>query len=162
MNDKDEITTAQSIVELGVCLVVCLGAAVFGVFFSPGEWYALLIKPSWTPPDIIFPWVWSILYITMGISVWLFWRHGGSGAAKKPLLLFVFQLLLNASWSYIFFGLHAPGLALLDAILLLAVLAVTVVLFWRMYVLAGLFLLPYLFWMFFAVLLNFSIWRLNP
>ena len=161
MNETDELTTLQSFIELGVCLMICLGAAVFGAFFTPGEWYDGLVKPPWTPPDLVFPWVWTILYITMGVAVWLYWRQCTFTGLNRPLLLFVFQLLLNAAWSYLFFGLHAPGLALWDASLLLIILSATVVFFWRSSALAGIFLLPYLFWMFFAVSLNFVIWRLN-
>ena len=160
-NDKDELTTIESIVELGICLAVCMGAAVIGVFFSPGEWYDMLAKPSWTPPDDIFPWVWSILYITMGIALWLIWRQRGAKGIKGPLLVFILQLLLNAAWSYLFFGLHMTGLALIDAIFLTITLLVTVILFWRVYVIAGVILLPYLLWMIFAVWLNFMIWHLN-
>jgi tryptophan-rich sensory protein len=102
-----------------------------------------------------------VLYVLMGLCAWLVWRRAGFRGAPLALGLFGVQLALNALWSYLFFGLHRPDLALLDiAALWLAILAVTL-LFWRRHRGAGALMLPYLAWTGFAWCLNLAIWRLN-
>jgi len=147
--------------SLGICLLVCLGAGWVGSRFLPGEWYASLNKPSWTPPGWIFGPVWTILYIMMGISAWTVWKNRFSLIAKISLILFVFQLLLNSLWTYIFFGLHRPGLAFLEISALWLALLATLIGFWRVRIVAGVLLTPYILWLSFASMLNFAIWRLN-
>lgn len=161
MKDKDDISTVQSFIELGLCLVICLAAAVFGILFVPGEWYETMSKPSWTPPDHVFSWIWSALYIMMGSAVWIVWRQRRSTEITLPITVFTLQLFLNALWAFLFFGLHRLDLALIDAGLLLIVLTVAVIVFWKINALAGIFLIPYYLWMFFAVYLNYTVWRLN-
>lgn len=155
------MSTIQPFIELGLCLVICLAAAVFGILFVPGEWYRALSKPSWTPPDHVFSWIWSLLYIMMGFAVWTVWRQRESNRLALPITVFVLQLFFNAAWAYLFFGLHRLDLALIDAGLLLIALAVAVIVFWKIRPLAALFLIPYFLWMFVAVYLNYTIWRLN-
>lgn len=95
----------------------------------------------------------------MGIAAWLVWRSSGLTGAAGALVLFIIQLMLNAIWSWIFFGLHMPGLAFVEiAVLWLTILATTVA-FWQHSPLAGGLLIPYLLWVGFALLLNFSIWQ---
>ena len=143
-------------------LVVTFTAAWIGSWFQPGEWYTSLIKPTLTPPAWIFGPVWTLLYAMMATAAWLVWRRYGLANVVGPLLLFLGQLALNALWSFLFFGLHSPGLALLGIVALwLAVLA-TLIVFWRSHPPAGLLLLPYLLWVSFATYLNFQLWRLNP
>ena len=161
MKKADEITTFQSFMELGVFLLICLGAALFGILFELGEWYDHLIKPSWMPPDEVFPWVWSVLYVLMGVAAWLVWQRRELKGALLPLVFFIIQLVLNAAWSWIFFGLKRPDLALVDAGLLWVAVLITMMLFLRQYLFAGVLFVPYLLWVSFAVMLNFSIWRLN-
>ena len=142
-------------------LVICFLAATVAGFFMPGEWYAQLKKPSWNPPSWIFAPVWTALYTMMAVAAWLVWRRGGFAARRAALGLFLLQLLCNGLWSWLFFGLHRPALALVDiASLWLALLATTVV-FWRVRLVAGLLLVPYLAWVSFASALNFALWRLN-
>jgi benzodiazapine receptor len=140
-------------------VVLCFAAAAIGANFAPGTWYAALAKPPWNPPNWIFGPVWTTLYLLMGVAAWLVWRAHGPVWA---LGLFVAQLLLNAAWSWLFFGRHRPDLALLDIAALWLAIAATVVAFWRVRPLAGALLLPYLAWVSFAVLLNAEIWRRNP
>jgi translocator protein len=142
-------------------LGVAFTAAAMGGFFFPGEWYARLQKPSWNPPHGVFGPVWTLLYITMAIAAWLVWQRGGFAAQRGALALFLLQLLLNALWSPLFFGLHHPGLALIDLLLLWFALAGTIVGFWKARTFAGVLLIPYLAWVTFAGALNFAIWRLN-
>ncbi len=150
----------NSILSLVVWLVVCFGAALLGLRFPPGAWYAGLRKPSWNPPNWIFGPVWTLLYILMAVAAWLVWENGGA-ANTGALALFLVQLILNAVWTWLFFGLHRPGLAAAEIVLLwLAILATTLG-FWTVQPLAGLLLVPYLLWVSFAAILNFTVWRLN-
>jgi benzodiazapine receptor len=142
-------------------MVVSLAAGWFGSRFIPGQWYARLVKPSWNPPSSVFAPVWSTLYILMGVAAWLVWRRVGFAGAPVALALFGFQLVLNALWSYLFFGIHQPAIAFVDIVVLwLAILATTIG-FWRVSVPAGVLLLPYLCWVTFASALNLQLWRLN-
>jgi tryptophan-rich sensory protein len=131
-----------------------------GSRFRPGDWYASLAKPAWTPPGALFAPVWTALYLAMGIAAWMVWRRGGRSRAPA-LALYLVQLALNALWSYLFFGLHRPGLAFLDIALLWAAILSVLFLFWRVKAVAGALILPYLLWVSFAACLNFAIWRLN-
>ena len=149
-------------IGLGFWLAVTFAAAWIGSRFQPGEWYSGLIKPALTPPGWVFGPVWTLLYAIMAVAAWLVWCRHGLANAIGPLGLFLGQLVLNALWSYLFFGLQHPGLALLDIVVLWLVILATVKAFWRSHRPAGLLLLPYLFWVSFATYLNFQFWRLNP
>lgn len=155
-------TTRRPFLALTGWIVLCLAASVGAVFVSVDGWYAALVKPAWNPPAWLFGPVWTLLYVTMGVSAWLVWREGGWSAQRRPLAYFLLQWLLNALWTPLFFGLHRPDLALAEIAALWAVLAVTVALFWRVRRIAGLLLMPYLAWVSFAACLNYAIWRLNP
>jgi benzodiazapine receptor len=144
------------LVSVGLCFVVAFTSARF----QPGEWYKELPKPSWTPPDWVFAPVWSLLYVLMGLAAWLIWRQGGISVAELPLTVFVVQLILNGLWTWIFFGCHQVGLAFAEILLLWAFILTTLILFWHRQPLAGILLTPYLTWVTFAAVLNFSIWRL--
>lgn len=151
-------------IGLVVFIVVCLGVGGLGAVATTPEiqgWYKTLAKPSWNPPDSVFGPVWTTLFIMMGIAAWLVWQQGGFKAASKPLSLFAVQLALNVAWSWIFFGLHQPGWAFVEIVILwLAILATTVA-FLRCSKVAGWLLVPYLAWVSFASVLNFTIWRMN-
>ena len=139
----------------------CLGVAgIGGLATAPNipTWYAGLVKPAWTPPGWIFGPVWSFLYLSMAVAAWLVWRRGN---ALVPLTLFAIQLAFNAAWSWLFFGLHSPGAAFIDVVFLWAAIAATMLVFWFRSTIAGLLFMPYLAWVSFATVLNFTIWRLN-
>ena len=138
-----------------------MAAGWVGSRFMPGEWYASLAKPSWNPPSSVFGPVWSILYILMGIAAWLVWRKVGFSGAPVVLGLFIVQLVLNSLWSYFFFGVHQPGLAFIEIVVLWSMILIITIGFWRVSVLAGVLLLPYLCWVGFASVLNLQLWRLN-
>jgi benzodiazapine receptor len=152
---------SRQIVGLSLWIVITFLAAGFGAQFQPGEWYAQLVKPSWTPPNWVFAPVWTVLYLLMAIAAWLVWRPQGFAAARLALILFQVQLGLNALWSWLFFGQQRPGLAVIDITLLWLAILLTLLAFWRRDSFAGLLLLPYLAWVSYAAALNFAIWRLN-
>ncbi|MEN9678424.1 MAG: hypothetical protein RIS76_4320, partial [Verrucomicrobiota bacterium] len=120
-----------------------------------------LRKPDWNPPSWIFAPVWSALYTMMAVAAWLVWRRGGWREQRGPLGCFLLQWFLNALWTPLFFGLHLPGIALVEILMLWGALVVTAVCFWRVRPVAGVLLLPYLAWVSFAAFLNFTLWRLN-
>ena len=142
-------------------LAGCFSASAIGAFFMPGEWYAQLTKPSWNPPNWIFGPVWTALYLLMAVAAWRVWKQGGFGAQRRPLTLFLAQLGLNAIWSPIFFGLKQPGVAFAEILVLWAAIVGTIVAFRRVDRVAAGLLLPYLAWVSFASVLNFTLWRLN-
>jgi tryptophan-rich sensory protein len=142
-------------------LVFTFAAAWIGSLFLPGEWYSQLSKPRWTPPNWLFGPVWSILYTLMAIAAWMVWKRNGFAGASLPLVFFVVQLILNAIWSWLFFGLQNPGLAFCEIIILWFAILVTLVAFWKETSVAGALFIPYLAWVSLAVVLNFSIWRMN-
>ena len=84
-------------------VIVVLAAAASGAVFKPGEWYERLEKPGFTPPNWVFPVVWSILYVMIGIAGWLAWNKAGAAA---PIVIWAIQIVLNASWSAVFFGIY--------------------------------------------------------
>ena len=158
---KESVKNALGLV---VALLACYGAAAVGGLFTSGsvqEWYPTLIKPSWNPPGWVFGPVWTALYGMMSVSVWLVWLERARRPVVAPILLFAVQLAFNAAWSPLFFGLHRPGLAFVDIVLLWLALVVTVYMFLKQRLAAGLLLVPYLLWVSFAAALNFAIWRLN-
>lgn len=154
-------TPGKAILALAGWLALCFGAASLGAVFMPGEWYASLKKPSWNPPAWIFAPVWSALYAMMAVAAWLVWKRGGFSAQRKPLGLFLTQLALNAIWTPLFFGLHWPGIAFAEIILLWLAIAATLVAFLPVNRVAAWLLAPYLAWVSFAATLNFALWRLN-
>jgi len=125
-----------------------------------GGWYATLAKPSFQPPSWVFGPVWSVLYVLMGVALFLVWRADRHGR-DRAVALWATQLALNAAWSLIFFGRRAIGPALAEILVLWVAVAATVVAFHRQDRTAGRLLVPYLGWVSFATLLNASIWRLN-
>lgn len=148
---------------LGLCgwVLLCFAAASAGALWTPGEWYAALQKPSWNPPGWVFGPVWSALYALMAVAAWLVWRRGGFAAQGRPLGVFLAQLALNALWTPLFFGLHQPGVAFAEILLLWLAIAWTIALFLRVNGPAAWLLVPYLAWVSFAAVLNGTLWRLN-
>ena len=153
--------TVRSVLGLVGWLVLSFAAGWIGSRSMPGEWYASLAKPPWTPPSAVFAPVWTVLYVLMGVAAWVVWRRAGFSGAAPALALFVIQVALNALWSYVFFGLHRVDIALVDIAALWLVILIVLVLFWREDWRAGALLIPYLVWVGFASCLNFALWRLN-
>ncbi len=124
-------------------------------------WYPTLAKPSWTPPGWVFGPAWTLLYILMSVAAWRIWRRRELPGARAALRLHFVQLVLNALWSVLFFGLMRPGLALVEIVILWTLLVVILRAFLRLDRVAGLLWLPYVAWVTFATALNASIWWLN-
>ena len=136
-------------------------AASSGGLFKPGVWYTGLNKPSWTPPNWAFPVVWSLLF---GLNAWAGWMIWEAIGLSRPdvLALYVGSLLLNAGWSWLFFGRKRMDLALIDVALLWLSLVAVVAVFWSIRPAAALPVLPYLLWVTIAATLNREMIRLNP
>lgn len=130
---------------------------------SVTSWYPTLHKPGWTPPNWLFGPVWSCLYVAMAFAAWRVWRRMAPrpNDARWVVRLYSVQLLLNAAWSVIFFGLRQPGFALADILALWVVLVSMLVTFARADRLAGALWLAYVAWVSFATALNAAVWRLN-
>lgn len=148
-----------SLLVLAGFVVITFCAPLAGMFSPPGDWYASLNKPSWNPPAWIFGPVWTALYLMMAIAAWLVWKRSGWCGA---LWIYLVQLLLNAAWTPIFFGAREIGWALVAIIALWAAILCTLLAFLRVSRVAGWMLLPYLAWVSFATVLNFTLWRMNP
>lgn len=126
------------------------------------DWYPTLVKPPFNPPSWVFGPVWTILYLMMGLALFLVWHKGvDRDLVRVGLILFAVQLALNGLWSVIFFGMRLPAYAFAEILLLWIAIAATIVWFWRSVPAAGLLLVPYLAWVSFASVLNGSIWLLN-
>lgn len=158
------MTERKRWIGLVVFIVVCLGAGGLGAIATTPEiegWYATLDKPRWNPPDFVFGPVWTTLYVMMAFAAWTVWKPEGFKAATVPLTLFAVQLALNIAWSWIFFGMHQPGWAFAEIVILWLAILATAMAFSRTSKIACWLMLPYLAWVSFASVLNFTIWRLN-
>jgi len=148
-----------------IFVIVCEAVGILGSLFTAPAipaWYAGLNKPSFSPPNWLFAPVWTILYALMGISAFLIWRERFERKdAKVALVLFAVQLILNTSWSFLFFKLQNPFYALVEIFVLWVFILLTILSFSKISKPAGLLLLPYLLWTTFASLLNFYIFKLN-
>ncbi|MBV5244759.1 tryptophan-rich sensory protein [Mycolicibacterium sp. PAM1] len=140
---------------------VILASALGGLSANSADGYAQLEQPGFAPPSWVFGPTWTLLYALMAIAAWLVWRTGPSPETRRALTLYGVQLVLNAAWTPLFFGLGWRGVAFFELSALLVVLIATVVMFWRRSTLAGALLLPYLAWSTFALCLNFAVWQLN-
>jgi translocator protein len=153
------------ILKLAISIIICLAAGFIGSIFtnrSIPTWYAALKKPSFNPPDWLFGPAWTILFILMGIALFLVWRKGlNLQPVKIALIIFIVQLILNILWSFLFFAQRAPLAGFIEIILLWIMILITILVFYPISKPAGLLLLPYILWVSFASILNFSLWRLN-
>lgn len=141
-------------------VALCEAAGLVGTVFTLQaipEWYALLNKPAFSPPNWLFGPVWTTLYFMMGTAAWLVWQRQGTAALK----VFWLQLALNAAWTPLFFGLQNPLAGLVCIALMWLAIVWTIVGFWRVSRPAALLMLPYLAWVSFATALNYAIWTLN-
>lgn len=148
------------VLSLALTLLVGFGAG-FATANAINSWYSTLEKPFFTPPNWLFAPVWTILYILMGVAFYFVWKLPETTQRNIAMFVFVLQLALNGIWSLIFFSMHEIGWALLDIFILWLMIILTMYLFTQLSKVAAWLLYPYLLWVSFATLLNFSLWRLN-
>jgi benzodiazapine receptor len=138
---------------------LCVGlTALSGASFLPGNWYATLNKPFWTPPNIVFPIAWTLLYLMIAVAGAFIFQ----GSNRQLKILWVLQLLLNGLWSWLFFGRHLVLIGMIDIIMMLVSIAWLVWLSFSRIRVVALLLLPYLAWVAYASTLNLGIFILNP
>ena len=145
-------------------LIPLLVGAISGFFTSSGVngWFALANKPWFNPPNWIFAPVWTTLYVLMGIALFLVWKADADKSIKQTaIILFTLQLALNFFWSIIFFKLQQPGWAFVEIILMWLMILLTILWFGKINATAAWLLVPYICWVSFASVLNYSIWKLN-
>ena len=155
----------NSIVKLIVSIVACFAAAVIGSLFTfkaIPDWYSGLKKPRYTPPNWAFGPVWTTLYVLMGISVFLVWQNGlAINDVLLAFTLFWVQLVFNALWSIIFFGMKSKGGGVIIIITLWLLILATIIASFQVSGWAGALLIPYIIWVSIASYLNIGIWWLN-
>ena len=157
--------TISSTWKLIISIFICEATGIVSALIAntrSNPWFDKLSKPSWNPPAFLFAPVWTLLYLLMGISLWLIWKSAVPAPQKnKAIILFSLQLFLNFWWSIIFFRFHSPAFALVEIIGMLILILVTIISFSKISRHAAWLLVPYLAWVSFATVLNYSIWVLN-
>ena len=146
-------------IAFAIFLAACAAAGMTGGLFPPGPWYRGLTKPSWTPPDWLFPVAWSVLYLCMAGAGARIAMAEGNGIA---MAFWSLQIALNALWTPVFFGLRRIKLGLYVLVALWLSVAGSIVAFVQVDSFAALLFVPYILWVTIAGALNASVWRLNP
>ena len=157
--------TLREVARLILCIAICQSAGVIGSVFTASSvttWYPTLVKPWFAPPGLIISAVWIAIFALMGLSLFLILRKGiSSRNVKIALGVFAAQLLVNMLWSYAFFGLQSPLVAVIVIVVLWLLILQNIIRFWSISKDAALLLVPYILWVSFAAFLNYTIWRLN-
>jgi tryptophan-rich sensory protein len=157
--------TISAGLKFTIAILLCEGIGISSGLLAGSNnsfWFENLVKPSWNPPSYLFGPVWTALYLLMGISLALIWKHNATEQIKrKAYLVFAIQLFLNFWWSLLFFYFQSSFLALIDIVLMVLFILLTMFRFNAFSKPASWLLIPYLLWVSFATLLNFSIWYLN-
>ncbi|MEP7145855.1 MAG: TspO/MBR family protein [bacterium] len=155
----------SNILKLIICIVICQLAGVIGTIFTMDSiptWYAALNKPSFNPPGWLFGPVWIVLYLMMGISLFIIWKEDlKNKEVRSAFILFIIQLIFNAAWSVVFFGMHSIAGGLIVIAILWLLILFTIIRFKNISRTAAILLIPYLLWVSFATVLNFFIYKLN-
>jgi len=158
--------TGKKILYVVIAVGICLLAGYIGSYYTTPAiptWYAGLQKPDLNPPSWVFAPVWTVLYILMGISLYLIVQSDlKNQEVQIGLILFIFQLIVNIGWSFFFFGFHSTFFGFMAIVLLWAVLLCTILQVWRFSIPAAALLIPYFCWVSFAGYLNYAILILNP
>jgi benzodiazapine receptor len=159
---------SKNIFKFVISIIVCESVGIIGSFFtfsSVTNWFPTLVKPWFSPPSWLFGPVWIIMYFLMGLSLYIIWNSKAELSKQKYrkqfFILFGIQLILNALWSFLFFGLKTPIYGLIDILFLDIVVAMTIIYAYRVSKYAVILLAPYMVWITFATLLNFEIVLLN-
>ncbi|QZY55078.1 TspO/MBR family protein [Crassaminicella profunda] len=154
----------KNLLALIVCIFIPELTGILSGFLTRDSYgkYQNLIQPDFVPPSWIFPIAWIILYLLMGIASYRIWMLGAEKRqVKNALFYYGLQLLFNFFWSILFFGVGLRGLALIELLVLLMLIIITFVKFYKLDKTAGYLMIPYILWVAFAAILNFSIWQLN-
>ena len=148
-------------ISIFICEVIGISSAIISNT-NNSIWFDTIKKPTWNPPAYLFGPVWTILYLLMGIALWIVWEAEINYAKKiNAISLFFLQLFFNFCWSILFFKYHFIGLALLDILIMLTSIATTMFAFATIDKKAIWLLIPYIAWVSFATILNFTIWIMN-
>jgi translocator protein len=153
---------------LALFLMLALGAGALGALFSPGfstsaaHWYLGLVKPDWLPPQKLFAPIWTAQYVLMAIAAWIIWRERYHRGRSAAITAFCIQLVLNALWAPVFFGMKNIDAGLFDIVVLWLTVGWTMREFSRVAPSAAVILVPYFLWITFAAAINLGIWKLNP
>jgi benzodiazapine receptor len=147
------------IASIAICLIVGFLGSIFTTKSIPA-WYKKLKKPSFNPPNWIFGPVWTTLYVLMGISFYIVWNKNAVGS-NVAIIIFLIQLFLNFLWSLLFFGLKKPFYAFIEIVVLWILILINIIYFFRIAPVSAYLLIPYIFWVSFAAILNYKIFRLN-
>lgn len=157
-------TKLKKTIKFSLSIFICLAAGIIGSIFTfdaISTWYNTLNKPFFNPPNWLFGPAWTVLYILMGISLYLVWQQQNKKETKDAIIIFSVQLFLNALWPIVFFGLKLPIIAFVELIVLWIAVLITIIQFKKISKNAAYLLLPYIIWISFAALLNLSIVLLN-
>lgn len=149
-----------------ISILICQSAGFLGSIFTTPKiatWYQDIVKPSFNPPNYLFGPVWTILFVLMGISLYIIWtsKYKNKAYKKEVIIIFAIQLIINIFWSVLFFRLESPMLAFFEIIALWIAILATIIGFYKISKIASLILIPYILWVSFASVLNFFIWKLN-
>ena len=137
------------------------GISGFLTFNGIKSWYSTLHKPVFNPPNFLFGPVWTLLYLLMGVSLYMIWNQPAGQKRTRALLIFGVQLFLNFWWSIIFFNLKSPGIAMFEIVFLLISIIWMILAMKQVKPAAAWLQVPYLLWVAFASTLNAAIWILN-
>ena len=156
----------NDLLKLILCIIICEGLGSSGSIFtsmSVSTWYSTLVKPWFAPPGGVIAVIWTVLFMLMGISLFLVWREGlDRPGVKAAIYIFAAQFVVNIAWSAAFFGMRSPSNGLIVIVLLWLMILLTIIKFWRVSKNAALLLVPYILWVSIAMFLNYSILVLNP
>jgi len=155
----------KKVLRFIISIIICQSAGIFGSLFTfeaVPDWYITLEKPFFAPANWIFGPVWIILYFLMGVSLYIVWKDELKSKTRNVFfVVFGIQLILNALWSLLFFGLKSPLLGLIDILILDVMLVVTIFYAKRVSKYAAMLLIPYMVWIIIASVLNYAIMVLN-
>jgi len=154
----------KNIYKLVISIAIPLAIGALGSYITVtgiSSWYQTINKPSWNPPNAIFGPVWTTLFILMGIALYLVWTSGNKASKTTAITLFSIQLILNFFWSLLFFNQHQIFGALIEMVLFWISILLTIFAFSKFSKAAAWLLVPYISWVSFAMVLNFTIWQLN-
>ncbi|MEO8234142.1 MAG: TspO/MBR family protein [Flavobacterium sp.] len=160
-----KIITLSTIWKLIISVLICQLVGIVSGLLSVTQnniWYESIAKPSWNPPGYIFGPVWTVLYLLMGISLWIIWKSNVYEPMKyEALLFFGSQLFLNFLWTILFFRFHSLSIAFIDIVLMFVLIFLTIFRFVEISKTAAWLLVPYISWVCFAAILNYNLWKLN-